>query len=200
MRAAESTAARYGYGRITTPTFEDTELFARTSGQGSDVVTKEMYTFEDRGGRSLTLRPEATASIARAYVEHGQHRAPQPVKTFCVAPMFRYAAPQKGRYREFWQIDFEAMGSDDPAVDAEVIHLFTDIARQLEIDGSAPRAELDRRPELPPCLCRGSAGVSRSARRRARRRRAAKGCGQPAARLRHEEPDSQGGALPRRRR
>ena len=135
MRAAESTAARYGYGRITTPTFEDTELFARTSGQGSDVVTKEMYTFQDRGGRSLTLRPEATASIARAYVEHGQHRAPQPVKTFCVAPMFRYAAPQKGRYREFWQIDFEAMGSDDPAVDAEVIHLFTDIARQLEIDG-----------------------------------------------------------------
>ncbi len=133
--AAESAADRYGYGRIVTPTFEDTQLFARTSGQGSDVVTKEMYTFEDRGGRSLTLRPEATASIARAYVEHGLHRAPQPVKTYCLAPMFRYAAPQKGRYREFWQIDFEAMGSDDPAVDAELIQLFVEIARTLEIEG-----------------------------------------------------------------
>jgi histidyl-tRNA synthetase len=135
VRVAESAARRYGYGRITTPTFEDTQLFARTSGEGSDVVTKEMYTFEDRGGRSLTLRPEATAPIARAYVEHGLHRAPQPVKTFCIAPMFRYAAPQKGRYREFWQIDFEAMGSDDPAVDAELIELFTEIARGLGVAG-----------------------------------------------------------------
>ena len=135
VRVTESAARRYGYGRITTPTFEDTQLFARTSGQGSDVVTKEMYTFEDRGGRSLTLRPEATAPIARAYVEHGLHRAPQPVKTFCIAPMFRYAAPQKGRYREFWQIDFEAMGSDDPAVDAELIELFTEIARGLGVEG-----------------------------------------------------------------
>jgi histidyl-tRNA synthetase len=135
LRAAESLAARSGYGRIVTPTFEDTELFARTSGQGSDVVTKEMYTFQDRAGRSLTLRPEATASIARAYVEHGLGRAPQPVKTFCVGPMFRYAAPQRGRYREFWQIDFEAMGSGDPAVDAELIALFAELARELGIDG-----------------------------------------------------------------
>ena len=135
VRATESAAARYGYGRITTPTFEDTELFARTAGQGSDVVTKEMYTFADRAGRSLTLRPEATAGIARAYVEHGLHRAPQPVKTFMVGQMFRYAAPQKGRYREFWQIDFEAMGSDDPAIDAELIELFTEIGRTLRIDG-----------------------------------------------------------------
>ncbi len=133
--AAVSAAARYGYGRIVTPTFEDTELFARTSGQGSDVVQKEMYTFEDRGGRSLTLRPEATAGIARAYVQHGLHRAPQPVKTFTVGPMFRYAAPQKGRYREFWQVDFEAMGSDDPAVDAELIQLFVEIARSTGIEG-----------------------------------------------------------------
>jgi histidyl-tRNA synthetase len=135
LGSAESAAARYGYRRIDTPTFEDTELFARTAGQGSDVVQKEMYTFADRGGRSLTLRPEATAGIARAYVEHGLYRAPQPVKTFTVGPMFRYAAPQRGRYREFWQIDFEAMGSDDPAVDAELIELFREIARAAEIDG-----------------------------------------------------------------
>jgi histidyl-tRNA synthetase len=135
VRAAEGAALRYGFGRITIPTFEDTQLFARTSGEGSDVVTKEMYTFEDRAGRSLTLRPEATAGIARAYLEHGLHRQPQPVKTFMVGPMFRYAAPQKGRYREFWQVNFEAIGSDDPALDAELVQLFVEIARALGIDG-----------------------------------------------------------------
>ena len=131
--AAESAAADYGYRRIVTPTFEDTDLFARTSGSGSDVVQKEMYTFEDRSGRSLTLRPEATAPIARAYLEHGLHREPQPVKMFLIGPMFRYSAPQKGRYREFWQIDVEAMGSDDPALDAELIQLFTEIARRARV-------------------------------------------------------------------
>ncbi len=135
VAAAESAASRFGYGRLITPTFEDTELFARTSGQGSDVVTKEMYTFEDRGGRLLTLRPEATAGICRAYVEHGFRREPQPVKVFTVGPMFRYAAPQKGRYREFWQLDFEALGSADPAVDAELIALFADILEQLRVEG-----------------------------------------------------------------
>jgi histidyl-tRNA synthetase len=133
--AAESAAARFGYGLLVPPMFEDTELFARTSGVGSDVVTKEMYTFEDRSGRSLTLRPEATAGICRAYVEHGLHREPQPVKAFMVGPMFRYATPQKGRYREFWQIDFEAIGSADPAVDAELIQLFGDLLGQLGIAG-----------------------------------------------------------------
>jgi histidyl-tRNA synthetase len=113
----------YGYRRIVTPTFEETELFARSSGEASDVVAKEMYTFEDRGERSLTLRPEATAQVCRAYVEHGLQREPQPVKTWMVAPMFRYARPQKGRYREFWQLSVEAIGSDDPAVDAELIAL-----------------------------------------------------------------------------
>lgn len=133
---AESVCRSYGYGRITTPTFEDTELFARTSGAGSDVVQKETYTFTDRGDRSLTLRPEATAPVARAYIEHGLHREPQPVKTFMVGPMYRYAAPQKGRYREFWQINVEAMGSDDPALDAEVIQLFSELLRRLGIRGS----------------------------------------------------------------
>jgi histidyl-tRNA synthetase len=136
LRILEATAAAaedYGYGLIVAPTFEDTELFARTSGQGSDVVQKEMYTFEDKGGRSLTLRPEGTAQVARAYVEHGLHREPQPVKTYYAGPMFRYSAPQKGRYREFWQIGFEAMGSDDPAVDAEVIQAFVEIERRAGV-------------------------------------------------------------------
>ena len=141
LAVADSVAARYGYGRILTPTFEDTELFARTSGEGSDVVTKEMYTFTDQAGRSLTLRPEATAAIARAYLEHGLHREAQPVKAYLVGPMFRYAAPQRGRYREFWQIDFEGIGSDDPALDAELIQLFTELAREIEIP--AVRLELN---------------------------------------------------------
>jgi histidyl-tRNA synthetase len=123
LREAETLCRAYGYRRIVTPTFEDTELFARTSGEASDVVNKEMYTFEDRGGRSLTLRPEATAGVCRAYVEHGLRREPQPVKTWTAAPMFRYARPQKGRYREFWQLNVEAIGSADPALDAELIAL-----------------------------------------------------------------------------
>jgi histidyl-tRNA synthetase len=126
-------AELYGYRRIQTPNFEDTELFQRTSGQGSDIVQKEMYTFSDQGGRSLTLRPEGTAPIARAYVEHGMHRDPQPVKLYTVAPMYRYAAPQKGRYREHWQCSVEAIGSDDPALDAEVIQLYTEFARRVGI-------------------------------------------------------------------
>ncbi|MBD0291431.1 MAG: histidine--tRNA ligase, partial [Thermoleophilia bacterium] len=141
VSAAETAASLYRYGRIVTPTFEGTELFARTSGAGSDVVQKEMYTFEDRGGRSLTLRPEGTAPVARAYLEHGLHREPQPVKTFYVEPMYRYAAPQKGRFREFWQIGVEAIGSDDPALDAEVIQLFVEIQRRLGIENT--RLELN---------------------------------------------------------
>ena len=86
-----------------------------------------MYTFEDRGGRSLTLRPEATAPICRAYVEHGLHREPQPVKALHARAMYRYAAPQKGRYREHWQLSVEAIGSDDPALDAEVIQLYDEL-------------------------------------------------------------------------
>ena len=120
---AERLLGAYGYRRMATPTFEETELFARSSGEASDVVSKEMYTFADRGERSLTLRPEATAQVCRAYVEHGLQREPQPVKAWMVAPMFRYARPQKGRFREFWQLDVEAIGSDDPAIDAELIAL-----------------------------------------------------------------------------
>jgi histidyl-tRNA synthetase len=107
--------------------FEDTELFARTSGEGSDIVTKEMYTFTDRGDRSLTLRPEATAPIVRAYLEHGLHREPQPQKLYAIETFYRYGRPQKGRYREFWQLDLEAIGSDDPGCDAEVIKLYDEL-------------------------------------------------------------------------
>ncbi len=131
---AERLCALYGYRRIDTPAFEDTELFARTSGQGSDVVQKEMYTFEDRGGRSLTLRPEATAPIARAYLQHGLHREPQPQKLYTVGPMWRYAAPQRGRYREHWQVSVEAIGSDDPAVDAEIVQLYDTWLRNLGVE------------------------------------------------------------------
>ena len=125
--------ALYGYRRIQTPVFEDTELFQRTAGAGSDVVSKEMYTFTDRGDRSLTLRPEGTAPICRAYLEHGMQREPQPVKLYTIAPMYRYAAPQKGRYREHWQLSVEAIGSSDPALDAEVIQLYWTLLRKLGV-------------------------------------------------------------------
>ena len=126
-------AETYGYGRIQTPVIEDADVFLRTSGEGSDVVQKEMYMFEDRGGRLLALRPEATAPICRAYIEHGMQREPQPVKLYTQATMYRYAAPQKGRYREFWQQSIEAIGSDDPALDAEVIQLYVEVLRRLGV-------------------------------------------------------------------
>jgi histidyl-tRNA synthetase len=122
-----------GYRAIQTPGIEDTGLIVRTSGEGSDVVQKETYTFTDRGGRSLTLRPEGTAPICRAYVEHGLHREPQPQKLYTIGPFWRYDRPQKGRYREHWQLSVEAIGSDDPAVDAEVIRLYAEILRRLDV-------------------------------------------------------------------
>ena len=129
----ERLCALYGYRRIQTPGFEDTELFQRTSGVGSDIVQKEMYTFEDRGGRSLTLRPEGTAPICRAYLEHGMQREPQPVKLYTIAPMYRYAAPQRGRFREHYQLSFESVGSADPAVDAEVIQYYDTLLKNLGV-------------------------------------------------------------------
>ena len=133
LRTAEEVCALYGYRPIRTPVFEDTELFVRTAGGGSDIVRKEMYTFEDLGGRSLTLRPEATAPICRAYVEHGLHREPQPVKLYTVASLYRYEAPQKGRYREHHQLSVEAIGSEDPALDAELIQLYGELLRRLGV-------------------------------------------------------------------
>jgi histidyl-tRNA synthetase len=132
----EEVCRLYGYRRIDTPAVEDTDLIVRTSGGGSDVVQKETYTFPDRGGRSLTLRPEGTAPICRAYIQHGLHREPQPQKLYTIGPMWRYDRPQKGRYREHWQLSVEAIGTDDPAVDAEVIQLYAELLRRLGVTGS----------------------------------------------------------------
>jgi histidyl-tRNA synthetase len=129
----ERLTALYGYRPIQTPVFEDTDLFLRTSGQGSDVVQKEMYTFSDRSDRSLTLRPEGTAPICRAYVEHGLHREPQPQKLYTIGSMYRYGAPGRGRYREHWQLSMEAIGTDDPAIDAEIIQLYDTLLGRLGI-------------------------------------------------------------------
>ncbi len=113
----------HGYERIDTPVFEDTGLFTRSIGEETDIVEKEMYTFQDQGGSSLTLRPEGTAPVCRAYLERGMHNLPQPVRLYYFAPIFRYERPQAGRYRQHYQFGFEALGSDDPAIDAEIIEL-----------------------------------------------------------------------------
>ena len=117
------TAQLYGYERLDAPTFEDSKLFARSVGEDTDIVTKEMYTFEDRGGSSLTLRPEGTAPVCRAYLEHGLHNLPQPVKLYYIASIFRYERPQAGRYRQHYQFGYEAIGDGDPALDGEVIDM-----------------------------------------------------------------------------
>ena len=106
---------RAGYARIETPTFEATELFARGVGESTDVVQKEMYTLDEGPSESLTLRPEGTAPVCRAYLEHGMHKLPQPVKLWYLGSFYRRERPQAGRYRQFWQIGAEAIGSDDPA-------------------------------------------------------------------------------------
>ncbi|WP_433429908.1 histidine--tRNA ligase [Nonomuraea sp. CA-141351] len=121
--AFAETARRAGYAYLETAVFEDTQLFARGVGESTDVVSKEMYTFTDRGGRSLTLRPEFTAGVLRAVLEYGLHRGQLPVKVWTDGPVFRAEAPQEGRYRQFYQLDLEAIGSEDPAVDAETIAL-----------------------------------------------------------------------------
>ncbi len=126
-RRAGSVLGRYGYRPCETPVFEDTDLFARGVGESTDIVRKEMFTFEDRGGRSLTLRPEGTAGVARAYVEHGMHKLPQPVKLWYWGPFFRHERAQAGRYRQFAQVGTEALGSDDPSLDAESILLLAEL-------------------------------------------------------------------------
>ncbi|MBA7685991.1 Histidine--tRNA ligase [subsurface metagenome] len=113
----------YGYQRIDAPAFEDTQLFSRSVGEETDIVEKQMYTFEDRGGNKITLRPEGTAPVCRAYLEHGLHNLPQPVKLYYIASIFRYERPQAGRYRQHYQFGYEAIGDDDPALDAEVIDM-----------------------------------------------------------------------------
>ena len=113
----------YGYERIDAPAFEDTQLFSRSVGEETDIVEKQMYTFHDKGGNKITLRPEGTAPVCRAYLEHGLHNLPQPVKLYYIASIFRYERPQTGRYRQHYQFGYEAIGDDDPALDAEVIDM-----------------------------------------------------------------------------
>ncbi|MCX6489184.1 MAG: histidine--tRNA ligase [Mycobacterium sp.] len=131
LRAARSA----GYGDIELPIFEDTALFARGVGESTDVVSKEMYTFADRGDRSVTLRPEGTASVMRAVIEHGLDRGALPVKLCYAGPFFRYERPQAGRYRQLQQVGVEAIGVDDPALDAEVITVADAGFRSLGLDG-----------------------------------------------------------------
>jgi histidyl-tRNA synthetase len=120
---AQAAADRFGYRRIDTPTFEDAGLFVRGVGQVTDIVEKETYTFEDRGGDQVTLRPEGTAPVCRAYLQHGMHNLPQPVRLYYMGPFFRYDRPQAGRYRQFHQFGVEAIGEADQSVDSEVIEL-----------------------------------------------------------------------------
>ncbi len=164
-RASTSSARRSrsssgaGYARIETPTFEATELFARGVGEATDVVQKEMYTL-DEGDGSITLRPEGTAPVCRAYLEHGMHKLPQPVKLWYLSSFFRRERPQAGRYRQFWQVGAEAIGSDDPAVDAESILLLGELLERLGTGGvrlviaslGSPEARADYRDELQAYL------------------------------------------------
>ena len=136
---AEKILGAAGYGRIETPTFEATDVFARGVGEATDIVQKEMYTFDDGGGRSLTLRPEGTAPVCRAYLEHGMRKLAQPVKLWYLGAFYRAEAPQRGRYRQFWQVGAEAIGSEAPETDAELIVLLAQILDALGVKGTRLR-------------------------------------------------------------
>jgi histidyl-tRNA synthetase len=172
--AARELFERAGYERIETPIFEDTELFERGVGESTDVVRKEMFTFEDQGGRSLTLRPEGTASIARAYLERGMQKLPHPVKLWWFGPAFRHERPQAGRFRQFTQLDAEAIGSASPIVDAELIILLDELLRSLGVPALALRlgslgsaeSRAEYRGELASYLRRREGELAREVRER----------------------------------
>ena len=152
-RIARDVFDSYGYEEIRLPIFERTELFAQTIGEATDIVQKEMYTFQDRGGDSVTLRPEATAGLLRAYIEHGLFVHPKPIKLYTMGPMFRYERPQAGRYRQFHQLDVEALGDEHASLDAEVIAMLVEFFRRLDL---AQRLQVeinslgDEKPECRP--------------------------------------------------
>lgn len=133
-KTVKNFAQNYGFSRIDTPVVEFTNLFKRTVGESTDVVEKEMYSFVSQGGDKLSLRPESTASVVRAYIEHGMLNLPQPVKLFYIGPQFRHDNPQAGRYRQFWQFGFEAIGVDDPVIDAQLIGISYYILKSLGLD------------------------------------------------------------------
>jgi histidyl-tRNA synthetase len=162
-----------GYERIETPTLEATELFARAVGESTDIVQKEMYTLTDGAGRSLTLRPEGTAPVCRAYVEHGMHKRPQPVKLWYLSSFFRYERQQAGRYRQFWQVGAEALGSEDPAVDAESIVLLGALLAELGVGArlrvsslGSPDSRAEHRERLQAHLREHEASLSEEVRSR----------------------------------
>jgi len=133
LDTAEQLCSLYGYERIDTPTFEDADVFIHGTGDATDIVNREMYTFTDRDERVMALRPEGTPNVARAYLEHGLHREGQPVKLYTITTMYRYATPQRGRYHEHWHLSVEAIGSEDPAVDAELIQLYDELLARLGV-------------------------------------------------------------------
>ncbi len=173
-RAAQELFERAGYARIETPAFEDTELFARGVGESTDIVRKEMFSFDDLGGRSVTLRPEGTAPIARAYLEHGMQKLAQPVKLWYLGPYFRHERPQAGRFRQFNQIGAEAIGSGSPLVDAELIMLLDELLRSLEVPAlrlrlgslGSPEARATYREELTAYLREHQGQLARDVRER----------------------------------
>jgi len=138
-KAVEATVERvfsaYGFAEIRTPLIEETELFVRTVGESTDIVGKEMYTFADKKGRQLCLRPETTASVARAFVQHGLKERPRPLRLYYIGPQFRYERPQKGRYRQFYQIGAEVIGDPGPLSDAELILMLVRFLGELEFSG-----------------------------------------------------------------
>jgi histidyl-tRNA synthetase len=131
--AAKSTFELYGYREIRAPVFEATELFEKGTGQTSDIVQKEMYTFTDKGGRSITLRPEYTPSVVRAIIEHRLDLKPDPMRYYFIGPMFRFDKPQKGRFRQFHQVDIEVFGENDPAIDAEIVEMADHLLKKLGV-------------------------------------------------------------------
>ena len=157
-RLADDLASRYGYRRIETPMFEQAAVFERGVGEVTDIVEKELFRIAPRTeeSESWALRPEPTAGIVRAYVQHGMQTWPQPVKLAMTGPMFRYDRPQAGRYRQFWQFDIEAIGDPGPAVDAEIIELGARFYADVGADRRRGAAQLDRRPRLPARLRRGA--------------------------------------------
>ncbi|MBV8218955.1 MAG: histidine--tRNA ligase [Solirubrobacterales bacterium] len=170
---AEKILGAAGYRRIETPTFEATELFARGVGEATDIVQKEMYTFDDGAGRSLTLRPEGTAPVCRAYLEHGMHKLAQPVKLWYLSSFFRAEAPQRGRYRQFWQVGAEAIGSGEPETDAELIVLLADLLEALGVKArlrlsslATPETRAEYREELKNFLRAHEAELAEEVRNR----------------------------------
>jgi len=171
---ARSTLEGAGYERIETPVLEATELFTRGVGQSTDIVRKEMFTFEDQAGRSLTLRPEGTAPVCRAYVEHGMHKRRQPVKLWYLSSFFRHERAQAGRYRQFWQVGAEAIGSEDPAVDAESISLLATLLAEMGVRDlrlrlsslGSPHSRHEYRERLQAHLRANEANLSKEVRSR----------------------------------